>query len=147
MLQSFPLQWNALLTTINTLDSIGLMDKFDFSNAKPCLSYHVSFQIELVHGEKTIGRTIIDEGTSTCVMYIPFWKALGSPELVPSNTLLTTFYGRYFHPHGIIPSFDIELVGKMVSVEVEVVDTPLDYNFILGRSCTYAMCAVLSSFF
>ena len=55
MLQSFPSQWNALVATIDTLDSIGLMDKFDFSNAKPCLSYHVSFQIELVHGEKTIG--------------------------------------------------------------------------------------------
>ena len=29
-------------------------------------------------------------------------------------------------------------------VEVEVIDAPLDYNFILGRSWTYAMCAFSS---
>ena len=69
---------------------------------------------------------MIDEVESTCVMPISCWKALRSPKLVPSNTLLTSFDGRYFHPHGIIPSFDIELVGKMVSIEVEFVDAPLN---------------------
>ena len=77
---------------------------------------------------------MINEGAPTCVMLISCWKVLGSPELVPSNTLLTTFDGRSFYPHGILPSFEIKLVGKVVSVEIEVVDAPLDYNLLLGRS-------------
>jgi hypothetical protein len=34
-----------------------------------------------------------------------------------------------------------------VCVEVEVVDVPLDYNLLLGRSWTYAMTIVVSMFF
>ena len=47
----------------------------------------------------------------------------------------------------MLPSFDIELVGKLVSVEEEVVDAPLDYNLLLGRSWTYVMCVISSSVF
>jgi hypothetical protein len=32
-------------------------------------------------------------------------------------------------------------------VDVEVVDSPLDYNLLLGRSWTYAMLAVVSVVF
>jgi hypothetical protein len=35
----------------------------------------------------------------------------------------------------------------MVKVEVEVVDTPLDYNLLLGRTWTYAMVVFVSSVF
>ena len=90
---------------------------------------------------------MVDEGASTCVISMSCWKALGSPELVPSNTLLTAFNGRSFHPHGILPAFEIKLAGKAVSVEVEVIDAPLDYNLLLGRSWTYAMSAIASSVF
>jgi hypothetical protein len=34
-----------------------------------------------------------------------------------------------------------------VCVEVEVVDAPIDYNLLLGRSCTYAMQAVVTTVF
>ena len=34
-----------------------------------------------------------------------------------------------------------------MTVEVEVVDAPIDYNLLLGRSWTYAMEAVPSSYF
>ena len=61
------------------------------------------------------------------------WKALGSQELVPSNTLLTTFDVRSFHPYGILPDFEIKLAGKAVSVEVEVINAPLDYNLLQGE--------------
>ena len=74
-------------------------------------------------------------------------KALGSLELVPSNTLLTAFDGRSFHPHGILQNFEIKLAGKAVSVEVEVIDAHLDYNFLLGRSWTYALSAIASAIF
>ena len=80
-------------------------------------------------------------------MSLAYWKALGSPELVPSTTLLTAFDGRSFHPHGILPAFEIKLAIKAVSVEVEVIDAPLDYNLLLGRNWTYAMSAVASAVF
>ena len=147
VLQSFLSHRNALLVAIGSSNSTGLMDKFDLSNVKPRLPYHVSFQIEVVHGEKTIGQTVIGEGPSTCVMSISCWKSLGSPKLVPYNTFLNAFDGRSFCPHGILPSFDIELAWKMVSVEAKIVDALLDYNLLLGKSWTYAMCAILSSFF
>ena len=85
--------------------------------------------------------------TSTCVMSISCWKALGSPELVLSNTLMTAFDGRSFRLHGILPSFDIKLVGKIVSVKVEVVYVDFDYNLLLCRSWTYDMCVISLSFF
>ena len=37
--------------------------------------------------------------------------------------------------------------GKTVSIEVEVVDVPLDYNILLGRNWMYSMQAIDSSFF
>ena len=90
---------------------------------------------------------MINEGAPTCVMSISCWKALGSPKLVPSNTLLTAFNISSFRPLGILPSFEIKLVGKVVSVEIEVFDAPLDYNLLLGRSWTCVMCVIPSSIF
>jgi hypothetical protein len=39
------------------------------------------------------------------------------------------------------------LGGKIVSVDVEVVDAPLDYNMLLGRSWFYSMNVIASSIF
>lgn len=41
----------------------------------------------------------------------------------------------------------IELGGKTIFVEVEVVDAPIDYNLILGNTCLYEMKKVESSVF
>lgn len=41
----------------------------------------------------------------------------------------------------------MQLGGKTVCVEVEVVDAPLDYNLLLGRSWTYSMQDVVATFF
>ena len=98
------------------MDSLSLMAKFNLSDVKIRLPYHVALSIDVIHAGKTIGRSIIDEGASTCVISLSCWKALGSPELVPSNTLPTVFDGRSFCPHGILPAFEIKLVGKAVSV-------------------------------
>jgi hypothetical protein len=91
---------------------------------------------------RNIFRTMVDEGTSTCVMYLECWKAICQPILYLSPTLLTAFNGYSFLPHGIIPSFPVQLGGKTMYVEVEVVDVFLDYNLLLGRTWTYAMQAV-----
>jgi hypothetical protein len=80
-------------------------------------------------------------------MLLACWKAVGKPVLSPSPTLLISFDGHSFQPHGIIPSFLVQLGGKTVCVDVEVVDAPLDYNLLLGRSWTYAMQAMVAIVF
>jgi hypothetical protein len=62
------------------------------------------------------------------------WKSISSPTLSQSPTMLTTFDSHYFHPHGILPAFPVQLGGKTVEVDVEVVDAPLEYNLLLGRN-------------
>lgn len=90
---------------------------------------------------------MVDEGDSTCVMSLSCWKGLGSPKIVASQSMLKAFDGHVFKPHGIVPAFPVTLGGKTVNVEVEVVDAPIDYNLLLGRSWTYAMEAAPSSYF
>jgi hypothetical protein len=96
---------------------------------------------------QNIFRTVVDEGTSTCVMSLACSKSIGQPALSLSPTLLNAFDDRSFRPHGIIPSFPMQLGGKTMCVEVEVVDAPLDYNLLLGRSWTYAMQAMVAIVF
>jgi hypothetical protein len=152
VLQSCPAQRKALLTALGSTETCNpgtIM--LDTTDLKPRLPYHVAFQIVVAHPTKTftrnIFRTVVDEGASTCVMSLACWKAIGQPELSPSPTLLTAFDGRSFRLHGIIPSFPVQLGGKTVCVEVEVVDAPIDYNLLLGRSWTYAMQAVVATIF
>jgi hypothetical protein len=90
---------------------------------------------------------MVDEGASTCMMSLACWRAIGQLEVSLLPTLLTTFDGLYFIPHGIIPSFPMQLEGRIVCVKVEVVDVPLDYNILLGQSGTYVMAAVVSTIF
>ena len=54
--------------------------------------------------------------------------------LAASQTVLKAFDGHLFTPHGILAAFPIELGGKTITVEVEVVNAPLDYNLLLGCS-------------
>jgi hypothetical protein len=89
----------------------------------------------------------MDEGASTCVMSLACWKGLKSPTLKKSPTMLHTFYGRGFHPHGPLQSLPIQLGGKTITFDVEVVIAPLDYNLLLGRSQFYAMTVIASLVF
>ena len=73
------------------------------------------------------------------------WQALGSPTLTTSQIVLKAFDGHLFTPHGILEAFAIELGGKIVTVEVELVNAPLYYNLLLGRSWFYPMRAVTST--
>jgi hypothetical protein len=152
VLQSCPAQRKALLTALDSTETCNpgtIM--LDMNDLKPCLPYHVTFQIVVAHPTKfftwNIFRMVVNEGASTCVMSLACWKAIGQPALSPSPTLLTVFDGRSFRPHGIVPSFPVQLGGKTVCVEVEVVDAPLDYNLLLGRSWTYSMKAVVAIVF
>jgi hypothetical protein len=96
---------------------------------------------------KNIFRTVVDEGASTFIMFIPCWKALVSPKNNTSKTLLEEFDGHMFHSHGIIITLPIELGSKTVFVVEEVVDAPLEYNLLLRSTWFYEMTAVVSSIF
>ena len=121
--------------------------KFETAGLQPRFPYYVSLLIHVECLNMTIKRIVIDQGTTASVMSLSCWKGLGSPKLSKSATMLTTFDGRSFRPHDILPSLKVHLGGKTIAIEVEVVDAPLDYNLLLGRNWMYSMQAVSSSLF
>ena len=50
-------------------------------------------------------------------------------------------------PLGILPKLPIILGGKIVYIDVMVVQGPLDFNLLLGRDYVYVMRALVSSLF
>ena len=96
---------------------------------------------------KDINRTVIDEGASTYLMLASCWLALGSPILSPPSNSLKAFDGHTFIPKGYLASYPITLSGKMVTIDIEVMDHKIDYNLLLGRTWTFAMKFVVSSVF
>ena len=60
---------------------------------------------------------------------------------------MKAFDGHIFNPHGVISTFPIDLGGKTISIEVEVLDALLDYNILLGHSWFYVMMTIVSSIF
>jgi hypothetical protein len=105
---------------------------FNLDDHIPRLPPQLAFQIQVVVADKSICRTVVDEGASTCVMSFSCWKAIGSPPLTESQNTLRAFNGSGFKPYGVLPSLPVTLEGKTVQIEVEVFDTPLDYNLLLG---------------
>jgi hypothetical protein len=57
------------------------------------------------------------------------------------------FDGHGFQPYKLLQYFIVELKGKTISIDIEVVDAPLDYNLFLGHSWFYAMTFIASSVF
>jgi hypothetical protein len=70
------------------------------------------------------------------------WQKLGSPELLPSAITLRAYDGRSTSPEGIFQNVPIELGGKTILIDIEVIEAPLEYNILLGRTYMYAMKAV-----
>jgi hypothetical protein len=56
----------------------------------------------------------------------------GSPTLSQSLTMLTSFDGHSFYPRVILFTFLVDVGGKTMEFDVEVVDAPLEYNLLLG---------------
>jgi len=107
----------------------------------------VAFQIHVGYSKYIIKHVVVDEGAATCVMPLICWKALGSLILSQLLTMLTTFDGRSFYPHSILPAFPVQLGGNIVEVDVGVVDVPLDYYLLLGHNWTCAMNVFVLSVF
>ena len=88
---------STLLSSLGALDPCGLkVIKFDITDVKPHLPYHVAFQIHVEYMKITIKHIVIDEGVATCVTSLTCWKSIGSPTLSQFMTMLTSFDGRSF---------------------------------------------------
>ena len=72
---------------------------------------------------------------------------MGSPPLQQSSTALRAYDGRSAQPQGLLTNVPLQLAGKTVLVNIEVINAQLDYNLLLGRSYMYAMRAVASTVF
>jgi hypothetical protein len=148
ILQSCPIQRKALLKAIGGINPTDTnLIIFDLEDHIPRLPPQLAFQIQVIVSNKNICRTVIDEGASTCVMSITYWKSISSPPLTESHNMLKAINGSSFKSYGVLPSFPITLEGKMVNIEVEVFDAPLNYNLLLGHSWIKSMCAVVSTLF
>ena len=75
------------------------------------------------------------------------WQKLGAPELKPSVITLRAYDGWPSTPIGLFQNVPVCLAGKMVHIDIEVLDTHLDYNILLGWSYMYAMSAITSFVF
>ncbi|MBD3775494.1 MAG: retroviral-like aspartic protease [Rhodobacteraceae bacterium] len=148
VLQNFPSQRQALFSAIGGVDpKDSNLVSFDHKGYDPQLPAQLAFLIQVKALNKTFHRTIIDEGASTCIMSMNCWKTLGSPTLLRSPTTLKAFDGRTYTPYGILNNLKVELGGKTVEIDVEVIDGNLDYNILLGIPWIYAMAAVVSTYF
>jgi hypothetical protein len=114
---------------------------------RPCLPSHIPFQITVqVHG-RDVPQTLIDEGASASILSFVAWYALGCPQLEPVTQNLLAFNRRTSQPLGILPQFPVTLGGKIVFIDVMVVQDPLDFTLLLGQDYVYAMKALVSTLF
>ena len=148
VLQSCPMQRKNLLTALGELDPDNTnLIHFNVENYKSILPHQLAFYISSRVVGRKVHRTVLDEGASTSIFSIVCWRAIGSPEVMKSPTTLKYFDGWGFQPRGLLPTLSVELGGKTISIQVEVVDAPLDYNILLGRNWFYAMTAITSTIF
>jgi hypothetical protein len=148
VLQTFPTHWKSLLSTLGVVDLADTrLITFDLDSGEPCLPALVAFQIPVKIRNIIVHRCIIDEGASTCIMSKVVWQKLNSPELVPSSITLRAYDGRPSSPEGFFQNVLVELGDKTILIEIEFIDTPLDYNILFGHIYMYVMKEVASYVF
>jgi hypothetical protein len=148
VLQTCPTQWKSLLSTLGVVDPVDTrLITFDLDSGEPHLPALIAFQTPVKIRNIIVHRCIIDEGASTCIMSKTVWKKLGSPKLIPFSITLRAYDRRPSSPKGLFQNVPVELEGKTILIDIEVIDAPLDYNILFGRSYMYAMKAVASSVF
>ena len=138
----------ALLLAIggaNTQDS--MLAILGMEKCKSPLLHQLAFQVKIFSKGWGVHRTVIDEGASTCIISASYWLTLGSPTLSPPLNSLNAFNGFTFIQKGYLASYPIILSGKIVMVDIKVVDKKLDYNLFSGHSWTYTMTAIVSTIF
>jgi hypothetical protein len=113
----------------------------------PRLPSHIPFQITVQVCGRDVPQTLIDEGSSVSILSSIAWKALGCPPLASVARNLLSFNRRTSQPLGTLPQFPVTLGGKIVFIDVMVVQDPLDFSLLLGRDYVYAMKAIVSTLF
>ena len=96
---------------------------------------------------KSILCTIIGEGASVSILSSNAWQAIGSPPLVPATNQILPFNQIPTTPLGILSQLHITLEGKIVCIDVMVVQCPLDFNLLLGWDYVYVMNTIVSTLF
>jgi hypothetical protein len=121
---------------------------FDWNDlVEPRLPSFAPFQIRVEVNSTNIYRCIVDEGASASIVSSSVWKFLGSPELMSASHELLDFERRPSEYLGILPHLPISLGGKIVLVDVIMVQGSLDFNMILRCDYVYAMNVVVSMLF
>ena len=72
---------------------------------------------------------------------------MGSPSLVSTSSQLLAFDRRTSIALRILSQTPITLGGKIVLVDIMVIEDPLEFNMLLGHDYLYAMQVVVSTFF
>jgi hypothetical protein len=145
VLQTCPTQRKSLLSTLGVADPTDTrLITFDLDCGEPCLPTLVGFQILVNIQNIIVHRCIIDEGASTYIMSKLVWNKIGSPKLIPLAITLRVNDGRPYSLEGLFQTVPIELGGKTILIDIEVIDAPLDYNILFGCSYMYAMKVVAS---
>ena len=148
VLKTCPTQRKALLASLGSVDpSDSRLITFDLDQGEPRIPSTISFQIPVSIQNLVMHRCIINEGASTCIMSTLVWQKLGSPILQLSTTTLHAYDGHPTRAQGILPHVPISLGGKTILIDIEVVNTQLDYNLLLGHSYMYTMRAMASTVF
>jgi hypothetical protein len=75
------------------------------------------------------------------------WHKIGSPELISSAITLRAYDGRPSSTKRLFQNVLIKLGGKTILIDIEVINAPLDYNILFGRSYMYALKVFVSSVF
>ncbi len=114
---------------------------------KDSLPPYVPFQIIVQAYNIPVHGTLIDEGTSISILSSTTWKYLGSPQLVLVTQNLLDFNRGTNQPLGILPKLPINLGGKIIYINVMVVQGHLVSNLLLGCDYVYVMEALVSSLF
>lgn len=95
----------------------------------------------------TVKRVLVDQGSSTEVMYLSLFKELQIPKssLLPADVPLIDFSGTLVWPLGkiILP---VVTGSVMANMEFIVVDAPSPYNTILGRNWLHALKTIASTY-
>jgi hypothetical protein len=124
------------------------MVSFDWNDlVEPHPPSSAPFQISVEVNSTNIYQCIVDEGASTSILSSSVWKVLGSLEIFSSSHELLAFDRFPSEYLGVLPQLPISLGGKIVLVDVIVVQGPLDFNMLLGHDYVYAMNIVVSTLF
>jgi hypothetical protein len=148
VLQTYPSQQKSLLSALGVVDPTSTqLITFDSDSREPRLPAQLAFQIPVKIWNTIVYRCIIDEGASTCIMSKHVWQKNGSPQLVTSTITLRAYNGRPTSSVGLCQNLPIELGGKTILIDIEVIDAHLDYNILFECNYMYSMKEIASSVF